>query len=278
MALYAKIDCALARDPRLIKVGPLARMLYVQAILYGRENLTDGLVDRVVLNLIAVDIPHPAKLMDTLADVALNDPLLERTTDGWRIPERTWRKWNPTRTEVNEMRDAEAVRKASWRDKRRTNGHRDATATDLSHQDTRVAYGTRDRQPEPEPELELKPPPQPPQPGGGGGGSSDPKVNPNVDTAIGLIVDHEQTHAGTITNITGWRATVRRRLDAEHHHHLDDLAHEHPDWTPEQLAATVVPPTTNGSKPRNFHVAGPPVHPDVRSKALQSLRAARGPV
>ena len=44
---------------------------------------------------------------------------LEVTDTGWRIPDRIWRKFNPTKAEVDELRRAEAERKAAWRDKHR---------------------------------------------------------------------------------------------------------------------------------------------------------------
>jgi hypothetical protein len=118
MALYAKIDVALARDPDLIGY-PLARLLYIQAFCYGRENLTDGAIDRRLLPLVAPDIPTPAKHVAYLVTIGK----LEETPTGWRIPEGVWRRYNPLKSEVDEMRRAEADRKKSYRDKARTNGH-----------------------------------------------------------------------------------------------------------------------------------------------------------
>lgn len=99
LTLYAKIDVAIARDPRMIAAGPMARLLYIQAFAYCRENLTDGLIDRLLLPIIAVDIKSPALLMSKLVKVGA----LEETCDGWRIPLRVWRKYNPMRADVEAM-------------------------------------------------------------------------------------------------------------------------------------------------------------------------------
>lgn len=115
MALYAKIDCGIARDPKMIAAGPHARLLYVQATLFCRENLTDGVVEELVLPIVALDIPTPKKHMQRL--VALG--ALEQIDGGWRIPERVWAKYNPTRAEVDARRADEARRKAEWRESRR---------------------------------------------------------------------------------------------------------------------------------------------------------------
>jgi hypothetical protein len=128
MALYAKIDVALARDPRMIAAGPLGRLLYVQTILYCRENLTDGSVDKLVLPLIAIDIPSPAKHMRRLTELGA----LEQTGVGWQIPEAVWRRYNPMRSEVDDIRRADAERKKSYRDRARTNGRVPVGQTEVS--------------------------------------------------------------------------------------------------------------------------------------------------
>jgi hypothetical protein len=95
MALYAKIDVAFARDPDLVGL-PLARLMYVQCLLYARENLTDGAIDSRLLSFVAVDIQRPRRHMDALVKAGK----LEETPDGWRIPGHVWRKFNPTKDEV----------------------------------------------------------------------------------------------------------------------------------------------------------------------------------
>ena len=114
--IYAQIDCDLPRDPRMIRVGPMARLLYIQFVLYSRENLTDGEVERVQLPIVSMDIPRATKCVAALVDVGA----LEITERGWRIPRDVWVKRNPLREQVESKRKEEADRKKSYRDRQRT--------------------------------------------------------------------------------------------------------------------------------------------------------------
>ncbi len=144
MAIYAKVDCGLPRDPKLVTAGPLPRLLYIQFVLYCRENLTDGVLDAVLLPLVALDIPHAKKHIAALVAVGA----IEVDERGWRIPTAVWAKWNPTKAEVDDMRKVAADRKASWRDKQKRDA--DVPAGQV------VARQDRDTQPEGETETEGK--------------------------------------------------------------------------------------------------------------------------
>lgn len=147
MSLYAKMSCALPRDPRMIQAGPMARLLYMQAVLYCRENLTDGEIDHRILGLVAMDIPDPVSEMDSLCEVGA----MEECDLGWRFPMDVWTRWNPTRAEVEEMRSSEAERKRSYRDKKRTG----SDVPEKSQRDNSSRDETR-KQPEVEPEGERE--------------------------------------------------------------------------------------------------------------------------
>src|SRR5688572_909332 len=96
--LFANLSSAAPRDPRLIAAGPMGRLVYYEAVLYCRENLTDGIIDRLIVPVFAVDVPVKTKVrhLDRLADVGA----LEVIDLGWRIPIDVWREWNPLRDEV----------------------------------------------------------------------------------------------------------------------------------------------------------------------------------
>jgi hypothetical protein len=105
VTLFAKIDCALPRDPKMIAAGPMPRLLYVHCVLYAKENLTDGYIDPFVLQLVAIDIPQPRRHMATLVKVGA----LEVRENGWAIPLDVWQRWNPTASEVTAKRDAKRL-------------------------------------------------------------------------------------------------------------------------------------------------------------------------
>lgn len=96
MTLYAKIDCSFPDDPKVIEAGPMAELLYLRMVLHCREHLTDGVVNRAHLSRIATGL----RTKDALVRRLLDTKLLEEHQDGWRIPVRVWRRWNPTKAAV----------------------------------------------------------------------------------------------------------------------------------------------------------------------------------
>lgn len=154
MTLFAQVDVGFAREPRMVAAGAMARLLYVQAILYCRENLTDGVIDAWVLPLVAVDIRTPGKHMARLVEVGA----LEVIPGGWRIPLPVWRKWNPLAAEVAAKRDAENERKRRWKERvTAATIPEESRQRDMSRDASRVAESERrDALPEPEPEPEQE--------------------------------------------------------------------------------------------------------------------------
>lgn len=106
MGLYAKLSCSAPRDPRMIAAGWQARAVYVEALLYCRENLTDGVIDRRALIYWMPDMP--ARTRQRHLDRLVELEALETHGDGWAFPEHVWRKWNPTKAEVEDMRQQKA--------------------------------------------------------------------------------------------------------------------------------------------------------------------------
>lgn len=154
MAIYAQLSCEMPRDSRMIAAGPLGRLVYIEALLYCRENLTDGLIERIALKFWCPDIGTRAraKHLDRLAEVGA----LVQVDDGWAFPDHVWQKWNPSKSEVEGKRDAERQRKADYRAKRRDRHDHSPEDVPSGH----IRPGTsRGRQPEPEPEEKPEPEP-----------------------------------------------------------------------------------------------------------------------
>jgi hypothetical protein len=149
--IYANISCDMPRDPRMIRAGWQARAVYTEAVLYCRENLTDGIIDRVALVYWMPDMPIKlrVKLLDHLASVGA----LEAHELGWKWPDKVWQAWNPSKQEVADKREAEAKRKADYRAKKKG-------ATDPSESvpmGQRVTATTCPRQEEEEPKGKPEP-------------------------------------------------------------------------------------------------------------------------
>jgi hypothetical protein len=234
MALWVKLSCGFPADSRVAEAGVHAELLYIRALLHCRETLTDGLVSRHSLQRVALGIPKPERQADALVAVGLW--LLDDR--GWRIPEDVWRKWNPTASEVDDERTAAAERKAAWRARRKSPNGTTAHATEMSQRDNTVAYGTRDLQPEPEPEPEKEKPPSQVLTSG----ASPPG---RVDEALTILAKAElaRAPAGSVKAPAAWTRTV---VESNRHTFgatLHRLAHEHPDWTGQQLADALAKPT-----------------------------------
>jgi hypothetical protein len=148
--LYGQFSCAMPRDPRMVAAGFAARLVYMEAALYCRENLTDGIIDRLTLAFWTPDMPVRTKItkLDRLAEVGA----LEVIPAGWRIPEDVWREWNPTKDEVNSKRQLEAERKAEYRARRQLSQE----SPNGTQPDARVTATRCPRQPETEPKPETK--------------------------------------------------------------------------------------------------------------------------
>lgn len=123
MPLYAAIDVGFPDDPKVIDAGDLAELAYLRCVLRSRQHLTDGVIDRRVLGRWLAGVRgKPAAHMDRLVEVGL----LCTHDAGWCIPLNAWKKWNPTKVEVEEKRDAEKQRKADYR-ARMSQGDTDGT-------------------------------------------------------------------------------------------------------------------------------------------------------
>jgi hypothetical protein len=148
--LYGQFACAMPRDPRMVAAGYDGRLVYMEAALYCRENLTDGVIDRLTLAFWTPDLPLKRKVakLDLLAEVGA----LELIDVGWRIPEDVWREWNPTRSEVDSKRQLEAERKAEYRARRQMSQE----SPNGTGADGRVTATRCPRQPETEPKPETK--------------------------------------------------------------------------------------------------------------------------
>lgn len=92
MELHAQIACSMPRDPRMIAAGWQARAVYTEAILYCRENLTDGVIDRLAMPFWMPDMNPRTRVkhLDRLVELGALDPCEQ----GWKFPDHVWRRWN----------------------------------------------------------------------------------------------------------------------------------------------------------------------------------------
>lgn len=148
MSIYAQVSCSLPDKVAIIEAGDIAELVYYRSILRCRDNLTDGIIDRRLIDRWFAGIRgKPSTHLNRLRDVGM---LLDHP-DGWCIPEEVWCKWNPTKAEVEARRTAETERKRRWKEQRDSGGSDDAATDERQRRGER-----RDKQPEKEPETETK--------------------------------------------------------------------------------------------------------------------------
>lgn len=163
--IFVQLSVNMADDPKMRALARFgrdarrARDLYVQMILYCRENLSDGRVPDDQLGILAYpDSPAVGrKDAERLAEVGL----VERDGDGWHVP--AFLKRNPSRAQVR----ADQAQKA--RGGLRGNHNRWHVRRAISDPDCPLCDSTPPPPPEPEPE-----PPDDPDPDRSPDRSSDP--------------------------------------------------------------------------------------------------------
>lgn len=108
MKVFAKIECDLPDNEKIMKAGALCELLYVRGLLFCKERLTDGVIPAVRLAKIAAGIPgdaneHAAKLVQV--------GLWTTTPDGWDVP--GWKDRNKSKAEVEAEREVTSEKRRS---------------------------------------------------------------------------------------------------------------------------------------------------------------------
>lgn len=117
MELHAQIACGLPFELMKRGVPWQERAVYVEAVLFCRERLTDGIIHRALLPMWMPDMSPKARA--ARLDALVNTGALLEHEDGWQFPPHVWSRWNPSKAEVDEKRRQEAERKAEYRERRR---------------------------------------------------------------------------------------------------------------------------------------------------------------
>jgi hypothetical protein len=107
--LYVKLMTAYPRDPKVRALarygidGILARDLYVQMILYCRENMSDGFVPAEEVGVLAYPVPvdHANQLAKQLASVGLTKEVSKNEAPAWQVL--GYLKRNPSREEIEAL-------------------------------------------------------------------------------------------------------------------------------------------------------------------------------
>lgn len=112
---WVKLDDQFIFHPKAILAGKDGRALYLTALCYSANQLTDGRIRTGVLPMVArlAEVDDAETVAEHLVDVGL----FERADDGYQIHD--YHKYNPTAADVKKQRAENAERQAAWRDRNR---------------------------------------------------------------------------------------------------------------------------------------------------------------
>lgn len=99
MPLYVPLDVDFASDAKFLAAGPLAGYLYISSLALAKRTQSDGRIEREQLAVIALGIPKPQPLAETLVKVGLWD----ETQSGWQIT--SWLKRNKSKAQLEQDRE-----------------------------------------------------------------------------------------------------------------------------------------------------------------------------
>lgn len=102
---YAPLSVGYYKDPRIIRAGEKAEVLYTRALAFTNEDGNDGYIDETQLPLFTIGLSG----LKTRVAALEREGLWERNGHGWHV--RNWSKWNRTRAEIEEKRRLDSERK-----------------------------------------------------------------------------------------------------------------------------------------------------------------------
>jgi hypothetical protein len=103
--LYVPLDVEYASDDKIMRVGPLAELLYVRGLAFCKRTMSDGVISREQLTIVARGIGKP----NWQAAQLVQEGLWNATGTGWEVV--GWHRRNKSKQAIES--DKEARRNAS---------------------------------------------------------------------------------------------------------------------------------------------------------------------
>lgn len=212
---WVKLDDGFFRNPKAIAAGPNGRALYLAGLCFCAQGLTDGVIDKRALQIVAAD----AAVKPSTADVLVREGLWLEDDAAYVVPD--YLSYNPSRAQVLAEREAARIRQQSHRDRQRESAERSAS-------------------------------PSPPVPDGSNSSSSTTSVDDPVDddderiTQVWPLLAERRFKgvADTVKNPRAWKAKVALNERLEHQARARQLCADYP---PDQLTVDKLADVLSGS-------------------------------
>jgi hypothetical protein len=115
--LFVKLDPRFIFQRKAVKVGPFGRLLYISALGYCVESLSDGFIpEKVVARLADIDDPDVTASLTAL----VTNNLFEKVTGGYQIHD--YLEWQTAAASVEKKREAGKLRQQKYRERRQGDG------------------------------------------------------------------------------------------------------------------------------------------------------------
>ena len=138
MSLFIRISTRIFDDPKVLEVGPSGLWLYMQGLCYAKENMTDGRIPKSALCRVRAGLKHSSSVVRAL----IESGLWEDHAEFWSVPADKWEKYQTTKAQVDQRREAT---------KQRVAAHRSRKCNSVTHEGCNTPP-----EPEPEPEPYIK--------------------------------------------------------------------------------------------------------------------------
>jgi hypothetical protein len=114
---WVRLSAQYDLDPRIMRAGPVAELLYVRALVAAKRADLDGHVHEAHLGLLGRGLDR--RTLGRAVEALVREELWEPCEDGWRVPYDRWARWQDTKADRDDQRRRERERKAKYRAARR---------------------------------------------------------------------------------------------------------------------------------------------------------------
>lgn len=117
---WVRLAAGYYHDPRIVRAGPTAEVVYVRLLATARQLGTDGHIATEQRHLLGQGLGRG--VLGRAIAALIREELIEQCADGIRVPPARWARWQQTNGERAARAARERERKAEYRRRLREQG------------------------------------------------------------------------------------------------------------------------------------------------------------